>query len=128
MLNIGPARCYRQLQNVPIDDLWSQLCLVAKDPIEESCYGEQVIHYCAEFGKFSDLNNLSFFQEWSSSQADPLTVFQAHPTLMQTFLLYGAIDIGLVPNTTYMATSTSCSEGKSKTSGNSHTIDISHTM
>lgn len=65
LLNIGPARCYRQLQNVPIDDLWSQLCLVAKDSIEESCYGEKVIHYCAEFGKSSDLNNLSFFQEWS---------------------------------------------------------------
>ncbi|KAI5410643.1 hypothetical protein KIW84_055966 [Lathyrus oleraceus] len=49
-----------------IDDLWSQLCLVAKDPIKESCYGEEeVIHYCAEFGKFSDLNNLPFFREWS---------------------------------------------------------------
>ncbi|CAK8537838.1 unnamed protein product [Lathyrus sativus] len=58
-----------QLQNVSVDDLWSQLCSVAKDPIGESCYSE-VIHYFAEFGKFSGRNNFAFFQEGLSLEQE----------------------------------------------------------
>ncbi|CAL5189696.1 unnamed protein product [Lathyrus oleraceus] len=60
---------HAQLQNVSGDDLLSQLCLVAKDPVGESCYSE-VIHYFAEFGKFSGRNNFAFFPEGLSLEQE----------------------------------------------------------
>ncbi|XP_058747907.1 PWWP domain-containing protein 5-like isoform X2 [Vicia villosa] len=59
-----------QLQNDSVDDLWSRLCLVAKDPTGESCYSSEVIHYFAEFGKFSGRNNFAFFQEGLSLEQE----------------------------------------------------------
>ncbi|KAL5102329.1 hypothetical protein RYX36_006656 [Vicia faba] len=58
-----------QLQNVCPDDLWSQLCSVAKDPIRETCYNE-MIYYFAEFGKFSGRNNAAFFHEGLSLEQE----------------------------------------------------------
>lgn len=39
-----------QLQHVSIDEMWSQLCLAAKDPEGENCFSD-MIHFFAEFRK-----------------------------------------------------------------------------
>ncbi|CAL5207213.1 unnamed protein product [Lathyrus oleraceus] len=51
-----------EFQNVSVGDMWSQLCLAAKDPAGESC-NTDLIHYFAAFRKVTGRNNSAFLEQ-----------------------------------------------------------------
>lgn len=60
-----PNRKLTQLQYVSIHDMWSQLCLAAKDPTRES-FTSDMVHFFAEFRNFVSLDDsASLKQEMS---------------------------------------------------------------
>ncbi|CAI8602652.1 unnamed protein product [Vicia faba] len=51
-----------EFENVSVHDMWSHLCLAAKDPAGESCYTD-MIHYFADFRKVTGRNNSVFLEQ-----------------------------------------------------------------
>lgn len=65
-----PNRKLTQLQYVSVHDMWSQLCLAAKDPTRESCTSDMV-HFFAEFRNSISLDD-------SASLGKEMSVEQMH--------------------------------------------------
>jgi hypothetical protein len=68
--NNSQTRNITQLQNVSIDEMRSQLCLAAKDPGNESCFND-MIHFFAEFKKFTGRNASVFLEQGLSLEQEP---------------------------------------------------------
>ncbi|WJX18213.1 hypothetical protein P8452_08037 [Trifolium repens] len=68
--NNSQTRNITQLQNVSIDEMRSQLCLAAKDPANESCFND-MIHFFAEFKKFTGRNASVFLEQGLSLEQEP---------------------------------------------------------
>nr|KYP56185.1 Serine/threonine-protein kinase ATM [Cajanus cajan] len=86
-------RRFTLLQNASIDEMRTQLCLAAKDPIEESCTSDMV-HFFAEFRNSISLDS-SVSLDQVISIIFPETLTQANPHSFSTDLGFKQRDINV---------------------------------